>query len=91
MIHGTCQTCKAFGDERVLRRDRSDKVKGNLMYGSCRVKAPMIGSEWINSGAYGDAVIGAWPYVSYDDWCLLWVEGGDRTAKTVEVKSITFE
>jgi len=91
MIHGTCQTCKAFGDERVTRHNKGDKKKAGILYGSCRVKAPMIGSEWINNGYFGDAVVGQWPFVTYDDWCLLWVEGGDRTAQSVEVHKITFE
>lgn len=91
MIGGTCQTCKAFGDERVMRHNQSDKVKGKIMYGSCRVKAPVVGSEWINSGHYGDAVIGSWPWVSYDDWCLLYVPGGDRAAVKVKIGQPTLE
>lgn len=91
MIAETCQTCKAFGDERVQRHNRSDKIKGHLLYGSCRVRAPSIGSEWINSGAYGDAVVGQWPFTTYDDWCLLYVSGGDRTAVKVKVGQPTIE
>lgn len=77
----TCQNCKAFGGERI-------KFKGRF-YGSCKLNAPDFSSLFIGAASFGEAWLARWPFVTYDDWCLSHVPGGDRTAVAVVVGNPT--
>ena len=61
-----CGNCVFFGREGLRRKEKEHR---GTEYGSCRVDGPHLGSVWIGSGAFGDAWIGLWPFVSRDAWC----------------------
>lgn len=79
----TCQTCKAFGGVQLKHKGRK--------FGPCKLKSPDFSSLFIGEGETGEAWVARWPFVTYDDWCLSYVAGGDRTAVAVVVGKPTIE